>query len=84
MKAFGNNQGSDDFRRRMTLYLDGALTKQEEREFLGGIRKSPECLAQLQKEQSFREFLKKKVSRKNVSPALVKSIKSKLNISSSS
>jgi hypothetical protein len=78
MKSDGN-QG--EFQRRLVMYLDGALSNEESREFLTDIKNSPEQLAKLQKEKSFREFLRKKVSRRSVSPALLNSIKSKINSS---
>ncbi len=76
MNPLSNEQ---DFRRKLMMYLDNALSKEEEREFLTEIKNSPTYLAQLQHEQSFREFLRQKLSRKTVSPALVESIKSKIN-----
>jgi hypothetical protein len=77
MNPISNEQ---DFRRTLNLYLDGALGKEEEREFLTVIRSSPQYLSELQHEQSFREFLRQKLSRKVVSPALIQSIKSKINL----
>ena len=67
-----------DFQRRLVMYLDGALSNQEANAFLTDIKDSPEQLDKLEKEQSFRNFLRQKVSRRTVSPALVKSIKSKI------
>lgn len=81
MKAFGGN--SEDFRRRLMLYLDGALTREETREFLAEIQQSPECLGILQQEKSFRELLKNKLNRRPASSALVESIKSKLHTTNS-
>lgn len=78
MKISGN---SGDFQRRLVMYLDGALSSEEKREFLTDVKNSPDQLAKLQKEQSFREFLRKKVNRRSVSPALINSIKSKINSS---
>lgn len=74
MKSFSNQ----DFSKRLIMYLDGELTKQEERELLGQIQTSPDHLAQFNKEKSFREFIRSKVSRRKVSPALVQSIKSQI------
>lgn len=71
-----------EFRRKLTMYLDSALSKEEEREFLAEIKNSPTYVAHLQHEQSFREFLRQKISRKSVSPALIESIKSKINSNS--
>lgn len=70
-----------NFQRRLVMYLDGALSNEESRTFLKDIKDSPEHFATLQKEKSFREFLRKKVSRRSVSPALINSIKSKINAS---
>ncbi len=78
MNAFGNK---GDFQRRLVMYLDGALSNEESREFLTEIKNSPEHLAKLQKEKTFREFLRNKVNRRPVSPSLINSIKSKINSS---
>jgi len=80
MKALDGNNG--DFRRKLTLYLDGALSREESRDFLAEMQRSPECLKQLEHEKSFRDFLRNRVSRKQVSSSLIHSIKSKLNLSS--
>ncbi|MGH1338796.1 MAG: hypothetical protein ACRBFS_21960 [Aureispira sp.] len=74
-----HNSSPKDFQRRLVMFLDGALSNQESRAFLTDVKKSPEQLAKLQKEKSFREFLRKKVNRRSVSPALINSIKSKIN-----
>ena len=76
MKKSGN---TGEFQRRLVMYLDGALSNEESREFLTDIKNSPDHLAKLQEEKSFREFLRKKVSRRSVSPALINSIKSKIS-----
>ena len=68
-----------DFQRRLVMYLDGALSNKESNAFLTDIKDSPEQLEKFEKERSFREFLRNKVSRKSVSPALINSIKSKIN-----
>jgi len=73
-----------EFQRRLVMYLDGALNKEEARDFLDTIMKSPDHMAALQKEKSFREFLRQKVGRRTVSSALIQSIKSKINDTSSS
>ncbi len=78
MDDFGNK---GEFQRRLVMYLDGALSNEESRNFLTEIKDSPEQFSKLQKEKSFREFLRKKVNRRSVSPALIDSIKSKINSS---
>jgi polyhydroxyalkanoate synthesis regulator phasin len=67
-----------DFQRNMVMYLDGALSKEESREFLDSVMQSPEHLDRLQKEKSFREILRKKAGQRTVSPNLVQTIKSKI------
>ncbi len=73
-----NGINDKDFERRLVMYLDGALSKDESRDFLDTIMKSPEHMARLQQEKSFREFLRQKVGRRTVSSALIQSIKSKI------
>ena len=75
MNTISNNQ---EFRRRLVMYLDGAMSKEEARAFLMQIRETPAYMEEFQKEQTFRELLRNKVHRKDVSPALVNSIKSKI------
>jgi|NOAtaT_7_FD_contig_41_5074472_length_323_multi_2_in_0_out_0_1 polyhydroxyalkanoate synthesis regulator phasin len=80
MNAFNDN----DFQRSLVMYLDGALSKEESRDFLDNVMQSPEQMARLQQEKSFREILRQKVGRRTVSPALVQSIKSKIGDTPSS
>ena len=75
MYTFSNEQ---EFRRILVMFLDGALSPEDERDFMAEMRNSPDYMAQFQKEQSFREFLRQKVQRRDVSPALIESIKSKI------
>jgi len=63
---------------RVMLYLDGELSNREERELLTEIQTNPDLLERFSMEKSFREFIKSKISRRSVSPALVESIKSKI------
>lgn len=67
-----------DFATRVVMYLDGELSKQEEQNLLMEIKKSPEYLEKFRIESSFREFLRSKISRRNVSPLLVQNIKEKI------
>jgi len=75
-----SNQNQKDFLRRVSMYLDGALSKEEERNLLFEIKKSPELLEKYKMEKSFREFLRSKVNRRSVSPTLIKSIKDKIRV----
>ena len=76
----GNQQSHQDLVRKVNMYLDNELTKDAERELLREIKLNPVYLEVLSKEQSFREFIKSKVQRRKVSPALIDSIKSKIRI----
>ncbi len=74
----GNTGKFKDLSKRVTLYLDGELSKEEERELLLEIQKNPQYIQLLGKEQNFREFIKTRLQRKKVSPNLVQSIKDKI------
>ena len=67
-----------EFLQSMAMYLDGALNSAEAKTFIDKVMKSPEQMNLLKQEKSFREILRKKVTRHNVSPELVESIKSKI------
>ncbi len=75
-----SNQNQKDFLRKVSMYLDGALNKEEERNLLFEIKKSPELLEKYKMEKSFREFLRSKVNRRSVSPALIQNIKDKIRV----
>lgn len=62
----------------MILSLDGALTAQEEQNLMDEIENHPCCFEQLNIEKAYREFLINKITRKQVSPILVESIKMKV------
>ena len=76
----GNQQSHQDLVRKVNMYLDNELPKDAERELLRQIKQNPVYLEVLSKEQSFREFIKSKVHRRKVSPALIDSIKNKIRI----
>jgi len=64
--------------RKVNMYLDNELSKEEERALLLEIKKNPAYYEVLHKEQSFREFLKSRLQRRQVSPSLIQSIKDKI------
>ncbi len=76
----GNTTNYQQLVQKVTMYLDNELTKEAEMELLKEIRLNPEYKTLLDKEQSFKEFLQKKISRRKVSPSLIQSIKNKLHI----
>ncbi len=77
-----NSQDYKDLIKKVTMYLDNALTKEAERELLREIKSNPNYMELLHKEKSFREFVKSRVQRRTVSPALVQSIKERIKITS--
>jgi hypothetical protein len=65
---------------RVIMYLDNELTKQEERDLLLEIQSNPQLKDFFNKEKSFREFIRNKVNRQKVSPALVQNIKDRIKL----
>jgi len=63
---------------KVNLYLDNELSREEERTLLQEIKQNPAYYEVLHKEQSFREFLKSRIQRRQVSPTLIQSIKDKI------
>lgn len=82
MGSAHRNHTCTAFSDNVILYLDGRLNKQEERELLAEMKSCPTCLGKYSKEKAFRSFIRSKVSRKKVSPALIQSIKDKIRQSS--
>lgn len=75
-----NSHDQQEFYRLMSLYLDNELTNEDEQRLLQELRSNPNYMEFLSKERSFREFIKTKVQRRKVSPALVDSIKEKIRV----
>lgn len=65
---------------KVTMYLDNELDERAERELLREIQSNPNYLRILSQEKSFREFIKSKIHRRKPSPALIQSIKDKIQI----
>jgi len=76
----GNQTNYQELVKKVNMYLDNELSKEAERELLREIKMNPTYLEILSKEQSFREFIKSKVHRRKVSPALIQSIKDKIKV----
>lgn len=75
-----NTTNYQELVQKVTMYLDNELTKEAEIELLKEIRKNPSFKELLNQEQSFRDFLKSKIRRRKVSPALIQSIKDKIRV----
>ncbi len=81
MDKVGGNNGT--LMNRVAMYLDNELTKQEERDLLLEIKTNPQLMEFFNKEKSFREFIRNKVQRRQVSPALIQNIKEKIQLRTS-
>ena len=77
----GTQQNYQELVKKVNMYLDNELSKEAELELLKEIKLNPLYSEVLSKEQSFRDFIKSKVHRRTVSPALIQSIKDKIRIS---
>jgi hypothetical protein len=75
-----NPQNNQDLVKRINLLLDNELSKDAERALLNEIKTNPAYRDLLQKEKSFREFIKSRIHRRKVSPSLVQSIKDNLKV----
>ncbi len=75
-----NPQGQQDLYQKVTMYLDNELSREAEIELFKELKQNPSYFDLLKQEKSFREFVKSKMHRKKVSPALIQSIKKKIRI----
>ncbi len=60
-------------------YLDGGLSPEDEQKFLTEIKQYPDCLKKLEIEQTFKEFICDKVSRKSPDPDFLANLKTQIN-----
>ena len=65
---------------KVNLYLDNALSAEEQKALLQEINSNPLSLELLSKEQKFRDFVKTRTERRSASPELIKSIREKIRI----
>jgi len=73
-----HNHNCNEILSKVSLVLDGALTNEEEQEFLNQLNECSCCLDKYQIEKSFKTFLQYKVEKKKVSQECVDSLKQKL------
>lgn len=69
--------------KRVAMFLDNELDKDEQKNLLLEIEKNEQFQSLLNREQSFKTYVKSHISRRNVSPALIQSIKEKITVSPS-
>ena len=74
----GNSRNYQALVNKVTMYLDNELPREEERKLLKEIQSDPNYMELLKREKSFKDFIKRKVQRRQVSPALVQSIKTRI------
>ena len=67
-----------DFREKVDMMLDNALTKEAEEEVLRTVENNPEYQQVLKNERTFREFVRHSVIRPKVTPEFIQSIKDKV------
>jgi hypothetical protein len=69
-----------DFRKKVDMMLDKALTKEAEEEVLNKIKDNPDYEQMLNNERNFRDFVRGNVVRPKVTPEFIQSIKDKVRI----
>lgn len=74
---------NEDLMKRVAMFLDNELDKDEQKNLLLEIEKNEQFQSLLNREQSFKTYVKSHISRRNVSPALIQSIKEKITVSPS-
>ncbi len=60
---------------QMNLLIDNELPKEAERALLNEIKSNPDIRELLNRERSFREFIKSRIRRRKVSPAVINNVK---------
>lgn len=70
----------EDFRQKIDLYLDNALTTEETTEFVNAANSNPEYGQLLQRASEFRNLVKSKVKRSTCSENLINNIKSSIKL----
>lgn len=69
-----------DFRKKVDMMLDNALTKEGEEEVMNKIKDNPAYEQMLNNERNFRDFVRGNVIRPKVTPEFIQSIKDKVRI----
>ncbi len=68
----------EDFRQKIDLYLDNALTTEESTDFVNAANSNPEYTELLERASEFRNLLKTKVKRSTCSENLINNIKNNI------
>lgn len=73
-----DHQPNSDLFQRVNLYLDRAMTQDDEVSFRNEMNQNPAVIEAMNHEQSFRDLLKNSVNRRKASPTLIQNIKDKI------
>jgi len=76
-------RGPNDYqelRQNVDLILDKALTREAQNEVMKKVEGDPEFEKVMKTERTFREFVRKNVTRPKVSPEFIQSIKDQVRI----
>ena len=66
---------NNKFNRRLSLFLDGALSENDRDQFINDVNASDQNKEELENERAFRSFLKNKITRKTASQSIKNSIR---------
>ncbi len=75
-----DHQPNQEVFQRVNLFLDRAMSQEDELIFRNELDSNPVANEVLQHEQNFRDLLKNSVNRRKASPALIQSIKDKIRM----
>lgn len=71
---------NDDLLHRVSLFIDNELDQTEAQHLLDEIGGNEQFQSILNREQSFKSYVKSHVARPSVSPALIQTIKEKIRV----
>lgn len=74
---------NDDLLNRVSLFLDNELNMDEQRSLMEEMGQNDQIQSLIDREKSFKSYVKSHLARPNVSPSLIQSIKEKIRISPS-
>lgn len=75
----GINHDCNKCEEQIASYLDGAFSQDQERQFFSSVNACPRCTEKLEKEKSFKVFLKKKMPVAHASRDLISNIRSRIH-----
>lgn len=70
----------NNFHQKVNMYLDNEMSREAADNFLQEAAQDPGYNRVLQKEKTFRNFIRKNVHRPDVTPDFIKSIKDKIRV----